>query len=245
MRRTGGARTHKFDVLDVLHYSKADPVGGDAVTSKAIAVRAEASERIHSALDQLLPKLSLEDIHRLAEIIGVLVKMPRVFVLVLTFVKTLTEEAPVKGFMSASVRRVMLAGKGHGERVGMQEGLRRLHPVTAPAEEWAESPLLGPDELSRQLKITRGTLHNWRRDHRVVALSKGIRNHVYPVRQFVGSKPVEGIAQLLEFFGKPDTVWEWLIATNAHTGGRPPIEWLREGKVTEVLEAASSELDFA
>jgi hypothetical protein len=208
-------------------------------------MRAEAAERIHGALDQLLPKLSAEDMHRLADLIVFLVRIPRVFVLVLTFVKTLAEETPIKGLSKAAVPRIKLTGKGHGKLISSREGVRRLHAVAVPPEDWAESPLLGPEELSKQLKITRGTLHNWRRDKRVVALSKGVRNHIYPVRQFVGSKPVQGIAELMKFFGKPDVTWEWLIAPNVHTGGEPPIEWLREGKTESVLKAMSSEMDFA
>jgi len=104
---------------------------------------------------------------------------------------------------------------------------------------------LKDEALSRKLEVARSTVHNWRRDDLVIALPKGVRNHVYPLRQFVGSKPVAGIAPVIEAIGGAEEAWKWLVTPNAHTSGKQPIELLRRGQVDAAVSASKSALDFA
>jgi len=91
-----------------------------------------------------------------------------------------------------------------------------------------------------------GVSGRWRRrDDLVIALRKSLRNHVYPLRQFVGGKPVAGIALVIEAIGDADEAWEWLVTPNARTAGKEPIEFLRRGQADAVVRASKIAVDFA
>jgi hypothetical protein len=146
-----------------------------------------------------------------------------------------------------AVPTLTLAGGGHGALIDEAEGARLLDAAaeTASPEIWAQSNLLGPEAMIEHLGISRSTLHNWRRDRRVIALRKGLRNHVYPVRQFAGKAPLAGISEVLAVMDDPDEAWEWLITSNAYTEGEPPLALLERGQVEVVQRAATTSLDFA
>ncbi len=214
------------------------------MTTKATDRRREASREIHSALDSLLPSLRFEEIGRLAEDLTRLAARPRIFLKVLSFARTMADEQEGGG-QATSVLDIV--GGGHGELVGEREGARRLDAVaetTAP-ETWAKSELLGPEAMRERLGVSRSTLHNWRRDGRVIALRKGLRNHVYPVRQFVGNAPLAGIAEVIAVMADPDEAWEWLVTPNTYTEDEPPLTLLERGQVEAIRQAAESALDFA
>lgn len=217
------------------------------MTAKTAEKRRQASDRIHTALDTLLPRLAFEEIDRMAEDIALLAQAPRIFVSALTFAKSVASEAPREVWADDRLPPLKIAGKGHGELIDEADGLARLERVAveAPPETWAGSEVLGPEALSRKLNVARSTVHNWRRDDLVIALRKGVRNHVYPLRQFVGSKPVAGIAAVIEAIGNAEEAWEWLVTPNAHTSGSEPIELLRRGQADTVVGASKSALDFA
>ena len=84
---------------------------------------------------------------------------------------------------------------------------------------------------SAWLSISRGTLDNWRKAKKDLALRKGLRNFVYPTRQFHRSRLLEGIDFDAEHFAAPEDAWAWLAAPNRITGGKPPIEALRDGGI--------------
>jgi hypothetical protein len=217
------------------------------MTARAAEKRKQASERIHMALDDLLPRLAADEIDRLAEDIASLAPTPRIFVRALTFAKSVASDTPRAARADRTLPRLKIVGKGHGDLIDEREGLERLAQtaVEVSPETWSGSEVLGPEALSQRLKVARSTVHNWRRDHLVIALRKGVRNHVYPLRQFVGSKPVGGIAPVIEAIGDPEEAWEWLVTPNAHTGGKEPIEFLRRGQADVVVSASKSALDFA
>jgi hypothetical protein len=217
------------------------------MTAKAAERRKQASERIHTALGILLPQLAFDEIDRLAEDITSLAHAPRIFVQAVTFARSVASEAPHEARVDERLPPLRIVGKGHGELIDEREGARRLELSAAdtPPETWAGSEVLGPEALSRKLSVARGTVHNWRRDRLVIALRKGVRNHVYPLRQFVGGKPVAGIASVIEAIGDVEEAWEWLVTPNAHTSGEEPIELLRRGQADAVASASKSALDFA
>lgn len=104
--------------------------------------------------------------------------------------------------------------------------------------------MLGAGDMAERLGVARTSLDNWRRAHKILAFRKGVRNYVYPVRQFERLAPLEGLDRVRACFGDDDTAWEWLVTPNRHTGDAAPIERLRKGKIDEVARAAEGALDY-
>ncbi|MBB3643731.1 antitoxin Xre/MbcA/ParS-like domain-containing protein [Variovorax atrisoli] len=141
----------------------------------------------------------------------------------------------------------VLQGSGIGPIASAAEGSRLLRAITVDDEssDWAESDLVGAGELVDQLHISRGTLDNWRKANKIIALRKGLRNFVYPLRQFERRKPVDGLDIIAPLFTSPEETWEWLVAPNRMTGGKPPIDKLRDGDLSMVKSAAEDALGYA
>lgn len=75
----------------------------------------------------------------------------------------------------------------------------------------------------------------------------GRRWLLYPVFQFDGARPLDGLADVLTVLGPHDpagdgwAVAHWLRTPNALCGQRTPEQALREGAVAQVREAAAQE----
>lgn len=141
----------------------------------------------------------------------------------------------------------VLQGDGVGPVVSAAEGGRLLDAITVDDDsaDWTESELVGAGDLVRRLNIARGTLDNWRKAGRIIALRKGLRNFVYPLRQFDRRRPVEGLDEVAEHFSSAEETWEWLVAPNRMTDGKAPIDALRAGDIRGVVSAASAAFDYA
>lgn len=141
----------------------------------------------------------------------------------------------------------VLQGGGVGPVVSAAEGGRLLDAITIDdeADDWVESELVGAGELVQRLSIARGTLDNWRKTGRIIALRKGLRNFVYPLRQFNRQRPIEGLDQVAEHFASAEETWEWLVAPNRMTDGKAPIDTLHAGDLRSVVSAAAGAFDYA
>ena len=141
----------------------------------------------------------------------------------------------------------VLQGSGIGPVVSAAEGSRLLDAITVDnkASDWVESDLIGAGELVNRLNISRGTLDNWRKANKIIALRKGLRNFLYPLRQFERRRPVEGLDVIASLFTSPEETWEWLVAPNHMTDDKPPIDKLRDGDVALVKSAAQGAFDYA
>jgi hypothetical protein len=141
----------------------------------------------------------------------------------------------------------VLQGAGVGAVVSAASGSRLLDAITVDDEatDWVESELVGAGALVKRLSIARGTLDNWRKAGKVVALRKGLRNFVYPLRQFDRRGPVGGLDQVAKQFTSPEETWEWLVAPNRMTDGKAPIDALHAGEIQDVVRAAAGAFDFA
>jgi hypothetical protein len=141
----------------------------------------------------------------------------------------------------------VLRGSGIGPVVSAAEGGRLLDAITVDHEsaDWIESDFVGAGELVDRLNISRGTLDNWRKANKIIALRKGLRNFLYPLRQFEHRRPVEGLDVIAPLFTSPEETWEWLVAPNRMTDGKPPIDKLRDGDVPLVKGAAEGSFDYA
>jgi hypothetical protein len=140
-----------------------------------------------------------------------------------------------------------LQGSGVGPVVSAAEGGRLLDAITVDDEaaDWVESEVVGAGELVQRLGIARGTLDNWRKAEKIIALRKGLRNFVYPLRQFNRRRPLEGLDHLAKHFTCAEEAWEWLVAPNRMTDGKPPIDALHAGDVQGVVSAAAGAFDYA
>lgn len=137
---------------------------------------------------------------------------------------------------------IELVGEEIGEVVSVEEGKRRLDAITVhrSLEDWA-GPLADAAEIERKWGIPRTKLQNWRKLGVAIGLRKGKRHHVYPLRQFEGGVPIDGIRDVVQLARDPWDAWQWLIAPKPSIGG-VPLELLKQGKLYDVFEAA--EFDF-
>lgn len=141
----------------------------------------------------------------------------------------------------------LLKGDGVGPVVSAAEGSRLLDAITVDNEaaDWAQSDLVGAGDLVQRLNISRGTIDNWRKARKVIALRKGLRNFVFPLRQFDRRRPVEGLDEVAEHFTSAEEAWEWLVAPNRMTDGKAPIDALRAGDVRVVVSAAAAAFEYS
>lgn len=148
---------------------------------------------------------------------------------------------------SAATRDQVWDGERIEPVVSALEGMRMLDAIAVDDEsaDWTDSELLGAGDLAKRLSISRGTLDNWRNSHKIIAFKKGLRNFVYPVRQFAHLRPVEGIETIIEAFPTAEDAWDWLVTPNRSLADQPPIDVLHDGKTDEVLRAVEGALDFA
>lgn len=138
-------------------------------------------------------------------------------------------------------------GAGMGAVLSLEDALQRLDASTVDdtSPDWAETELLGAGEVADRLGVVRTSINNWRAAGKVIGFQKGVRNYVYPSRQFKDHGPVKGIERVLEHFSTPEDAWEWLVTPNRITHGEPPINLLHADQVDEVARAAEGALDFA
>jgi hypothetical protein len=141
----------------------------------------------------------------------------------------------------------VLLGKGIGRVLPAAEGTRRLDRITVDDDStaWTESKLVGAGEVVARLSVARGTLDNWRKGNKVIALRKGLRNYVYPLRQFERRGPIDGIEKVAPMFSSHEEAWEWLVTPNRMTDGKAPIDELYAGKTETVVNAAEGALDYS
>lgn len=117
----------------------------------------------------------------------------------------------------------------------------RAPPAPARLANWA-GDVVGSTKLDRDYGIPRTTLHGWQKQHRVVALLSGTRKHVFPLAQFVDSRPVEGLAEVIVAAGSPRAAWLWLVQGHASLDAQAPLDRLKAGDVLSVTTLA--ERDF-
>lgn len=190
------------------------------------------------AIESKVERMPLRDLVKLASTLKVAVPIVE---------KAARRREPRSLSSSAPSGGHVLQGDGVGPVVSAAEGARLLDAITVDDEsaDWIESEFVGAGDLVRRLDIARGTLDNWRKAGKVIALRKGLRNFVYPLRQFDRRRPVEGLDEVAEHFASAEETWEWLIAPNRMTDGKAPIDALHAGDVRGVVSAAAGAFDFA
>ena len=134
----------------------------------------------------------------------------------------------------------MVKGSGLGPLVSLEEGKALLDEITVDDDstDWAASELLSATSLAERLQIPLATLDTWRNANRAVAFRNDAGEYIYPVRQFDGSEPVEGLDRVMRFFPSTDEAWEWLVTPCRYTNDQAPIDRLRSKHIDEVVRAA-------
>lgn len=108
------------------------------------------------------------------------------------------------------------------------------------ADDWA-GPVAGPTLIERHFGIPRSTLHRWQKRNEAVAINtRTSRKPVFPLRQFVDGRPVEGISQILAILPDHRLAWRWLTVPHPMFEGRQPLDDLLAGHLAEVVEAAKA-----
>lgn len=133
-----------------------------------------------------------------------------------------------------------------GERIGPQispeEGRRRLLEVAQPIRlDERLGRLTAAAEVERQNSIPRKALEAWRRRGLIVGFKDDSGKYLYPLEQFVGRRPVDGLREILQIIRYPYTAWTWLLRPKPSIGG-VPLGLLKQGDLFDVLAAA--ERDF-
>jgi hypothetical protein len=134
-------------------------------------------------------------------------------------------------------------GDGLGPRLGRDKGLDRLRRYSSPRpiEEWA-GPVGGAGEIEAQLGIPRSTLSEWFRRGVVIGLLRGERKRVYPLEQFIDSRPIAGIGDVVRIAPDARAAWLWLRQPHGRLAKRAPLQVLAGNGRASVVEAA--ERDF-
>jgi hypothetical protein len=141
----------------------------------------------------------------------------------------------------------VIEGQGVGPLVDLDSGRAAVGRLATDdlSIDWAQSKLLGAPQMAKELGISPATLANWRREGRVVAFKRDLRNYHYPGRQIYRGTVIEGLCDIVRRFDHVEDGWEWLVTPNSQTQGLPPIDRLRLGAREEVKRAAEGALDFA
>ncbi len=116
-------------------------------------------------------------------------------------------------------------------------GIKRFH-AAAPTksdgvplpDDWA-GPVAGSTLIERHFGISRSTLHRWHKRGECVALNaKTSKKAVFPLKQFLDGRPVDGLAEVIIAFGNQRNAWQWLVTPHEDLDGRLPIDLLIEGE---------------
>lgn len=135
----------------------------------------------------------------------------------------------------------VLVGSGIGAILSETDAMARLTSVSrdVASSEWADSEVLDAERTAARLSVDVAQLDIWRRACQILVL-----DDAFPWRQFDRDGPIQGLDQVRSQFDSDETAWEFLISQNPYTGGQPPIEWLRNGHVAEVVNAAAGASDY-
>jgi hypothetical protein len=102
-----------------------------------------------------------------------------------------------------------------------------------------EGGTLSAGEVAQVLGITRQAVDKQRRGHKLLGLRVG-QTWRYPAWQFVDGAPLAGLDRVLARLRdvSPWTVAAFIVGRHARLGGRRPLDLLRKGEVTLVVDAA-------
>ena len=226
---------------------------------KAPQIRSLPETKLRTALAQYNPDAPRNAIAELAKLIVVISRAvstlspverrsiplaeDRLRELLLSAARPRADTVPERTFFEDSGPVEQSTGGGLGDTVGLDEGLARLaaYAPKRPVESWAGA-VAGAGEIETSLSIPRSTLNEWQRRGAVIGLLRGERKRVYPLEQFVDSRPVPGLAAVVQVAPDARAAWLWLRQPHGSLDMQTPLDILKRGKVDRVVTAA--ERDF-
>lgn len=134
---------------------------------------------------------------------------------------------------------------GKAKMVSAKEAERRLAKHTNAR---GTQRLLTSEEIATRLGLkTRQSVHDWRKQGKLIGWQGAKRGYVYPAAQVNDQgHPPQGLASILERFPDAYSAWQWLTTPNPALNGEKPLTALRRGKVSTAIDAAEgySQGDF-
>ncbi len=106
----------------------------------------------------------------------------------------------------------------------------------------AEGGAVGPAALAGTAGVSRQTVDAWRKAGRLLALDRGKRGWAFPAWQAAEGRILPGLAEVLAVLTASDA-WSKLVfflTPDPRLGGERPLDLLRRGETTRVLELAST-----
>lgn len=104
----------------------------------------------------------------------------------------------------------------------------------------AEGGAVTAREAARLLGVTRQSVDNRRRAHRLIGLSLGRRGYAYPVWQFAEGGLLPGLDAVLAALARfsPWMQAQFMVTGDVRLGGQTPLGALRAGQIDRVVRAA-------
>jgi len=159
----------------------------------------------------------------------------------------LSEDSVVRATAAPTDLSVLLRALSSGELLDDLKSVEPLAPAFIRGIK-AERRLLDEnggtlteEQVAEVLGISRQAVEKRRRAHTLIALTTGRHGYRYPVWQFTKSgKALPGLDDVLRALGPHD---EWMqaaffVGKNPRLGDRTPIEILKAGEISRVVEAA-------
>jgi len=119
-------------------------------------------------------------------------------------------------------------GEGLGRALSATQASAQLQSIAkvVPVERWAGQTLSASD-LKRERGISRPDLAAWERGGSVISFVNQYGERRYPGDQFVGNRPVAGLAEIIAAIVDPRVAWRWLSQPHSAIDQRRPIEILK------------------
>jgi hypothetical protein len=130
-------------------------------------------------------------------------------------------------------------GEGLGEEISAEEGDSRLkaYARTVPVRQWA-GDLVSELDLRTRFRLSKRQIDEWKSGDDMVALFDDDGEVAFPVDQFVNGRPIKGLSEVLQQIGNARVAWMWLCQPHAVFGTQRPLEVLKSGGASQVLQAA-------
>lgn len=101
-----------------------------------------------------------------------------------------------------------------------------------------EGNLLDAGEVCAQISVSEAELLELQREQKVIAFPMDDRGFDYPEEQFLADRVTPGLELVLPF-SSPGAIWLWLVSPCTRLiGDARPIDRLKLGAISEVVEAA-------
>ncbi|WP_449409274.1 N-6 DNA methylase [Methylobacterium komagatae] len=119
-------------------------------------------------------------------------------------------------------------GEALGAPLSDREAARQWRRIAraTPVEKWA-GPSLTETGLEDALAIGPGAVASWRQESRVLSFVDDREVPFYPLEQFDGGKPIQGLIGVVAEVGDARVAWLWLIQPSTGLAGRRPLDVLK------------------